>query len=311
MSRILVTPRALTAEPGQKALDPLRRAGHQLVFAAAGTVPDEAQLLRLLPGCAGWLAGTERISATVIAAADALRVIVRNGTGVDNIDLGAAAAAGIDVVRVPGANANAVAELAVALLLAAERRLVPAAAALGAGQHRREAGRELRGRRIGILGLGAIGGRVAELLDAFGAEVIGHDPAPPARPVPARRVASVEALLEASEIVSLHCPPPPGGAALLDAGRLRRLPRGAGVVNTARAALVDEAAMAAALDAGGVGWYATDVSADAAHDAPILRHPRVLATPHLGGLTQEAARAVNEAAVARLLAALTPVGAPA
>lgn len=306
MSRILVTPRSLTAAPEVPALERLRRAGHVLVLGSAGRVPDETELLALLPGCVAWLAGTERISARLLRVAGTLRIICRNGTGVDGIDLAAAAAAGIEVARVPGANANAVAELTLALILAAERRLLKAAAALAAGSRSREHGRELRGRRIGLVGLGAVGGQVAEILAALGAELAGCDPAPELRPLPLRRIDSMDALLPWCDVLSLHCPPAADGAPILDARRIALLRRGAGVANTARAALVDEAAMFAALDSGALGWYATDVSADAQALPALLGHPRVLATPHLGGLTEEAARAVNEAAVARILAALAP-----
>ena len=112
MAKILVTPRSLT-KGGDPALELLKKAGHQLVFCAPGKAPEEQELLGLVPGCAGWLAGVEKITDAVLARADSLKAISRNGTGVDSIDLAACERRGIAVLRAEGANARGVAELTV------------------------------------------------------------------------------------------------------------------------------------------------------------------------------------------------------
>jgi phosphoglycerate dehydrogenase-like enzyme len=122
VSAILVTPRALSR--GHPLLGALTDRGHRLVMPAPGATPDEATLIAALPGCVGWIAGVEPVSEAVIAAADALRVISRNGTGVDNLPLAVLAQRGIRVMRAEGANARGVAELALALTLCGLRRIV-------------------------------------------------------------------------------------------------------------------------------------------------------------------------------------------
>src|SRR5215218_6060449 len=166
--RILVTPRSLT-EAGLDnvpELRPLPASGYQLVAAPAGRVPTEGELLGLVPGCVGWLAGVERISARVLEAAKDLRVISRNGAGTDAIDLEAAERAGVRVKRAAGANAQGVAELA----------LAPEGSALRPGGWRRWQGRELHDCIVGVVALGAIGRRVAGLFDSLGSQVVAYDP---------------------------------------------------------------------------------------------------------------------------------------
>ncbi len=307
MTRILVTPRSLTRAP-DPALRRLEDAGHALVFAPPGETPDEATLLRLLPGCVGWICGVEPVSARVLrAAAPTLRVISRNGVGVDNLPLTVAAELAVTVLRAVGANAQGVAELAIGLMLAAQRDLPRLSQALREGRWQRSIGREIGGRTVGVVGCGAVGQRVVRAALGLGASVLGHDPVASAafRPDGPFAWCDLDALLAGSDIVSLHCPMPEGGAPLLDARRLASLPGGAIVVNTARAGLVAEDAVLAALEDGRLAAYCTDVFATEPPDAgPLLRHERVLATPHLGGYTAESVQGATTAAVDNLLRAL-------
>jgi D-3-phosphoglycerate dehydrogenase len=306
MARILITPRSLTSDPPLE-LGPLQAAGHELVFATPGKTPDEAELLRLVPGVEGWLAGVEPVSPAVIAAAGRLRVISRNGTGVDNLPLAEAEARGIRIERAQAANATGVAELAVALALAACRHLPEVSRGVREGGWPRLKGREIEGAVVGIVGLGAIGRKVAGVMAALGAQVLAADPFRPDLGVLAGRVAYADLpdLLARAEIVSLHCPMPADGRPVLDARALGTMRRGAIVVNTARAGLVDEAALTAALEAGGIATYATDVFAtEPPAPGGIAAHPRVIATSHIGGLTDESVRRATEIAVANLLAHL-------
>jgi D-3-phosphoglycerate dehydrogenase len=306
MSRILVTPRSLTAKPGDS-LAALAAAGFEVVLAPAGRQPSEDELVALVRGCTGWLAGVEPITARVLDAATDLRVISRNGTGIDSIDLAAASARGVRVMTAGGANARAVAELTLALMLAGLRNLAESAAGMKDGQWVRREGRELSAATVGLVGCGAIGRRVAGMLSGFGTAIRAYDvkPDPGFRPAGDFAWADLDMLAAESTIVSFHCPAEPGAPPLFDAGRLARLPRGAGIVNTARASLIDEAALLAALDDGAVGWYATDVFAvEPPGRTPLVAHPRVVAVPHIGAYTAEGGREAIRVAVDNLIAAL-------
>jgi D-3-phosphoglycerate dehydrogenase len=306
MERILVTPRSLTAAP-HPAVERLKEHGFEIVYTTPGAMPGEAELLRAVPGVVGWLAGVEPVSEAVIAAADRLRVVSRNGTGVDNLPLAALEARGIILRTAGGANAQGVAELALGLMLAALRHIPAADAGIKAGRWPRRTGLEIRGRSVGVVGCGAIGGAVARLVAALGASVLAHDPLRPALglyPEQVRWVGLPELFTEA-EIVTLHCPSPAGARPLVGAEELARFRPGAVLVNTARASLVDEAAVAAALDSGRLRAYATDVLAEEPPlSLSLAGREDVIATSHVGGLTEESVRRATEAAVANLLEAL-------
>jgi len=306
---ILVTPRSLT-ETGLDnvpELKPLRASGYQLVAAPAGRVPNEEELLELVSGCVGWLAGVERIGARVLEVAKDLRVISRNGAGTDAIDLEAAGRAGVRVERAAGANAQGVAELALALALSALRNVPWSAATLRSGGWRRWQGRELQDCTVGVVGLGAIGRRVAGLFDSLGSRVIAYDPFAPAERNARISLVDLPELLASSDVVSLHAPPPADRRPLLDASRMAVIARGAVLVNTARSTLVDDDAVLAALDDGTLSAYAVDAfDSEPPQLTPLLQHERVLATPHIGGYTTGSLRRATALAVENLLAALGP-----
>ena len=303
MTRVLVTPRSLT-RAGLDAvpeLEPLRERGVELVSGPPGATPTPDQLAVLLEGCEGWIAGVEPISAATLAGAPALRVISRNGTGLDSIDLPAAGRQGVAVQAARGANAQGVAELALTLTLSALRQVPWSAADLRAGRWSRQPARELAELTVGVVGLGAVGARVAQAFTALGAGVVGHDPVAPAGAV--TRL-DLPALVGVSDVVTLHCPPTPG-APLVDAVLLGRARPGAVLVNTARASLVDDDAVLAALQSGALSAYAVDAfETEPPEPSPLLRHPRTIATPHLGAFTTASVSRATSAAVANLLAAL-------
>ncbi|WP_182086503.1 NAD(P)-dependent oxidoreductase [Aureimonas sp. ME7] len=308
MERILVTPRSLTLAP-HPLVERLREQRFEIVYSAPDTLPDEAELCRLLPGAVGWLAGVEPVSPAVIARADALRVVSRNGSGTDNLPLPLLAERGITVCRADGGNAAGVAELAIALALSALRQIPFADAGLKAGEWRRRRGREIRGRKVGIVGCGAVGGEVARLFSALGADILAFDPARPELHVEPGRLRWVDlaSLFAECDLVSFHCPAMPGNRPLLDRAALATLREGAVVVNTARASLVDEEAMLEALDAGRLFAYATDVFPEEPPRSRALPgHSRVIATSHVGGFTAESVDRVTELAVRNLLSVLRP-----
>jgi D-3-phosphoglycerate dehydrogenase len=304
MPRILVTPRSLTAA-GHPALERVAAAGFEVVTCTPGKTPGTEELIRLLPGCVGWLAGVEPVADAVIEAAPDLRVISRNGTGVDNLPLALLARRGIVVLKAEGANASGVAELAIALMLAGLRHIPFTDAGVKSGGWPRRQGGEIRARTVGVVGLGAIGGEVARLASGLGAAVLGFDVV--ARPLveePFRR-ASLEEVLTGADIITLHCPALPDGRPMLDAAALARVRPGLVLVNTARASLVDEAAVLAGLEAGRIATYATDVFAEEPpRSLDLARHARVIATSHIGGFTAESVERATSVAVDKLLGAL-------
>jgi len=306
VGRILITPRSLTeAGIGSCAeLQPLRAAGFELISAAPGRSPSQQELVELVPGCVGWLAGVERIPGSVIAAATGLRVIARNGVGTDSIDVEAAALAGVTVTTAAGANAQGVAELALTLAMSCLRQVPWSAASVRAGGWDRFAAREMSEVTVGVVGLGAIGRRVGAAFAALGAEVVGFDPYSSAEGI---RSMELDDLLALADVVTLHAPPPADGSALIDAARIARFRPGAVLVNTARASLVDDAAVLEALESHHLSAYAVDAFATEPPElTPLLLHERVIATPHMGAYTGASVRRATTMAVESLLAHLTP-----
>jgi len=236
--------------------------------------------------------GTQ-VTAQVIQAADRLAVIGRAGTGVDNIDLEAATLRGIVVVNVPNSNAVSVAEHTIALLLALARHLPQADASLRARQWSRQElrGIEVRGKTLGIVGLGRIGSAVARRAQGLEMEVIAHDPFV-AVDYAARQgvtLVSLEELLQESDFVSLHVPLTELTRGMIGAGELSMMRPTACLVNCARGRIVDEGALCAALEAGNLAGAALDVFAEEPlADSPLLRNDRVILTPHLAATTDEA-----------------------
>lgn len=308
-TRILVTPRSLT-KGDNPALGPLSAAGYELVFCTPGVQPSEEELLRLLSGCVGYLAGVETISARALEAAAGLKVISRNGTGVDNVDRLAAARLGIRVLPAAGANARGVAELTIGLILALARSIPFSDAGLKAAKWSRREGVELEGRTLGLVGCGHVGRLVAPMARGLGMAVLGCDPAAAAVPCDGFRYVGLPELLAGSDVISLHCPAPSDGRPLIAGETIARMKRGAYLVNTARASLLDVLAVLAALESGQLSGVATDVfEHEPPGDDPLARHPRVIATPHIGGYTAESVARAATAAVENLLKALGPASA--
>ena len=232
-----------------------------------------------------------KVGAAVMDAAPSLRVISKHGSGTDTIDKDAAKARGIEVRAAVGANAAAVAEQALALLLACAKSVVPLNERMHAGHWDKATHKslELHGRTIGLVGLGAIGQRFARMCDAMGMKVIGFDPF--AKNLPDYiRVADLETLWRESDAISLHCPLTDDNRGMLGATTLAKCKRGVIVVNTARGGLIDEAALLAALRSGQVASAGLDSFAVepmvAGH--PFQGEPRLLLSPHIGGVTSDA-----------------------
>jgi len=309
MPRILVTPRSVTSE-GHPALERLTRAGFEIVMSPAGKMPAASDLKQLLPGCVGWLAGVEPITDDVLSAASDLRIISRNGTGVDAIDLESARRRGIEIRRADGANARGVAELAIGMILALARSLPFSDAAIKAGGWSRRKGFELEGKTLGVVGCGKIGRIVAALARGLGMQVVGHDPfaeqSDQTLDAPLVQLVKLEELFAVSHVITLHCPPPADGRPLVDARRLGLTKPGVVIVNTARHELVDIPALVAAIERGHVAGAALDVfDAEPPVERSHLASDRILATPHIGGFTDESVDRAVDVAVTNLLDALS------
>ena len=246
-----------------------------------------------------------RVGAAAMDAAPSLKVISKHGSGTDTIDKGAAKERGIQVVAAVGANAAAVAEQALALLLACAKSVVPLNERMHAGHWDKATHKsvELEGRTVGVIGLGAIGLRFARMADAMGMRVLGFDPY--ARDLPAY-IATVDlaTIWSASDAISLHCPLTADNAKLLNARTLGACKPGVIIVNTARGGLVDEPALLAALQGGQVAAAGLDSFAVEPMTAPHIFHgqARFVLSPHIGGVTADAYVKMGVAAATNALA---------
>jgi D-3-phosphoglycerate dehydrogenase len=302
--KIAVTPRSLSRS-GHPALHALTEAGYEVIFPTPGKQPTVDELRAFLPECIGYLAGVEPIPADVLALCPALKVISRNGVGVDNIDLAAAQAMGIAVEKAIGANSRGVAELAISLMFAGLRHVPWSDQQIKQAKWSRREGIEVHGRTLGVVGCGQIGKYVVQMALGLGMAALGYDLFPDPAFAPARdfRYVELDALLGQADVVSLHCPP--AERPLIDAAAIERMKPGAFLVNTARAALVDDRAVLDALASGKLRGYATDVyDREPPAMTPLLCHERVIATPHAGGLTEESIERATETAVKNLLKVL-------
>lgn len=239
-----------------------------------------------------------RVTAPVIAAGVSLKVIGRAGIGVDNIDVPAATERGIVVFNTPDANATTTAELTLAHLLSLSRHLPQADRSVrgGAWQPTRFVGAELAGKTIGIIGFGTIGRLVAVRCAGLRMHVLAYDPfvTPEVMAQSAAQPQDLDALLAASDYVTLHCPLIDKTRNLMDAARLAKMKPGARLINCARGGLVDEAALIAALKSGHLAGAALDVFAqEPPKGSPLLELDSVVLTPHLGASTEEAQQAVS------------------
>ena len=254
-----------------------------------------------------------KVGAAVMDAAPSLRVISKHGSGTDTIDKEAAKARGIEVRAAVGANAAAVAEQALALLLACAKSVPQLNARMHAGHWDKATHKsiELDGRTIGLVGLGAIGQRFARMCNAMGMKVLGHDPY--ARDLPAWiRPVDLVALWRESDAISLHCPLTADNREMVNAQVLQACKRGVLLVNTARGGLVDEAALLHALRSGQVAAAGLDSFAVEPMAAPHPFHgePNIILSPHIGGVTGDAYVNMGVGAARNVLAVLAEVPGP-
>jgi D-3-phosphoglycerate dehydrogenase / 2-oxoglutarate reductase len=269
---------------------------------------DLAELAPLLATADAWIAGTGPVTAAHMDVAPNLQVIARYGVGTEAVDIAAAEARGIRVTNTPGANADAVADHAVGLMLAALRFIPDGDRRVRQGDWSVHRGRELGSATVGIIGFGRIGQGVARRLGGFGPRILAADPYFPADRIRelGAEPAELDELFQTADLITLHAP---GGQRLVDAARLESINPAAIIINTARPDLIDEQAVAAALREDRLAGYAADTldGDTAASASPLLvaeLAERVIVTPHLGAQTTQAVDNMGSLSLSDVLAIL-------
>lgn len=303
MARILVTPDYL--HPGDEVDAALRRHGHHVSHHPAVGKRAAEEALTLFDGIAGAIVASEPVTDEMFDKAGELRVIARSGVGHDSIAVTAAAARGIRVCNTRGVNHDAVAELTMALMLIAARRLRAVLDGVREGDWPRGAGHELRGATLALLGYGPSGRAVAQLGAAFGMTVLVHT----AHPDPDDALVQFvdrDTAVAAADYLSLHTRADPTTRRIINGNTLRTMKSTAILINTARGSLVDEQALAAALRAGQIAGAALDVVdvEPLPADSPLRGLEDVVITSHLAGQTVEARTRAGLAAANQVLAVL-------
>nr|WP_249777532.1 hydroxyacid dehydrogenase [Herbaspirillum robiniae] len=280
---------------------------YELVFAGAKPTEDDLLALSTQHQPVGIIVRYGGVTGRVMDASKALRVISKHGTGIDTIDSRAAQERGIAVRAAAGANAPAVAEHTWALVFACAKNVVGLDGRMRAGHWDKSTHKslELQGRTIGLVGLGAIGRRVAATALSLGMRVIAHDPY--AKEAPAGvQLADLDAVFAQADVLSLHCPLTAENRHMINAQSIARMKDGAILVNTARGGLVDEQALVAALASGKLRAAGLDSFEKEPFAAP---HPlqqvgNVVLSPHIGGVTEDAYIAMGTGAADNVLAVL-------
>lgn len=287
MPKVLIAPAPLADLQGAF-LDTLRAAGFEPVYPLRKAQMTEADLLERLQGVEASLAGSEPYSPRVLAAHPQLRVIARAGVGYDAVDLAAANAAGIAVTIAPNTNQDAVAEHTFALMLALAKRLISQHGGTVAGKWPRQANLPLRGRTLGIAGLGRIGKAVALRGACFGMKLIAHEPFPDREFVARHGITlmDMDDLFRESDYLSLHLPLFATSRQVVNARSLAMMKPTAFLINTARGGLVHEPDLLAALKSGKIAGAGLDVFEEEPPpaDHPLLHLDNVVVTPHAAGV---------------------------
>ncbi|GAB2832003.1 hypothetical protein GCM10027024_02580 [Microbacterium insulae] len=309
--RVLITSAFL--RPDDEADRALRAHGFTTIHAPLRAPRGDGELRSLLDGVVAVIAGSDRFDAKTLDEASDLRVIARTGVGYDSIDTAAATRRGIAVCNAPGVNRDAVAELALTFILMLARRVPEAMRSVRNGGWVRPTGTQLAGSVLGIIGLGAIGRRLAEHASALGMRIIAHDPFADEQYAAANdvRLLAMESVLAEADFVSLHIALTPETRHLIGKEALGLMKPTSYLINTARGAVVDEAALLEALREGSIAGAALDVVEEEplSLSSALREHPKAFVTAHIGGSTsqarEESARVAVES-VAEVLNGGTP-----
>ena len=263
-----------------------------------------AEVAEILGDAVGVIASTDPFDVSVFASCPNLKVIARTGVGVDAIDMAAATQAGVVVATTPGANEAAVADHALAMILALQRRLTENDAAVREGRWDRAGSRtprDLYGATVGLIGSGVIGRAVIRRLRAFGSTIVIYDPFLTEAPEGTALV-DLPTLLTRSDVITVHAPLTDGTRGLLGAEQFAAMKPGAYVVNVSRGGIIDENALAESLSSGHLGGAGLDTfEREPIGDSPLRGLPTVILSPHIAGLSHRSIAAMTEAATQAVL----------
>ena len=306
--KALVTSTSFLKPQNAKAKALLESFFDEIVYNDLGVPLAGEQILERLEGCDAYVAGLDYITADVIEKMpESVKVISRYGVGVDRVDLAAAKANGIAVCNTPGANSTGVCELAFALMLCACRNIPQLHQAVTDGLWPRSEGVELAGRTLGIVGMGAIGKRLALRAKAFEMDVVAYDPYFDEAFAAQHGIKKMELeeLLCSADVVSLHVPLNDSTRHMINRERIEKMKQGVIIINTARGGLIDEEAAAEAIRAGKLGGLGLDAfEQEPLLDSPLKGLPRVIFTPHSGAHTAEAVSNMGLMSVQNAIAVL-------
>ena len=307
MSRILITTTSF-AKDDVSPLDLLQKAGYETIINPYKRKLTEDEVLNLILEVkpVGMIAGVEPITARVLQKAKGLKVVSRCGVGLENVDLDAARNLGIAVTNTPDAPTEAVAELTIGLILNLLRKISFLDRELRKGNWTKETGSLVRGKKVGIIGLGRIGKRVAEMLSALRAKVAGTDIQPDYEWLQKNQVplVSLEELLKQSEILCLHVSYAVSKEQLIGRKEMEAMPKGACLINTSRGEIIDHDALYSMLTNGHLSGAALDVFDHEPYTGPLTKLDNVILTPHVGSYAREARVEMEIQATENLIAGL-------
>ena len=263
-----------------------------------------SELTGILGDAVGVIASTDPFDSSVFAACPNLKVIARTGVGVDAIDMSAATAAGVVVATTPGANEEAVADHALAMIMALQRRLADNDAAIREGRWDRAGAltpSDVYGATVGLVGSGVIGRAVIRRLRGFGSTIVVYDPFLSQAPEGTELV-DLPTLLARSDVITVHAPLTDGTRGLLGAAEFAAMKPGAYVVNVSRGGIIDEQALAVSIKAGHLGGAGLDTfEREPIGDSPLRNLPTVIMSPHIAGLSHRSIAAMTQAATQAVL----------
>lgn len=306
--RILITAPGFARDDSEP-VDMMRARGWTLDFNETGYMLERQELMSRIAEVDGVLLGTEKVDREILDAAHRLKVISRYGVGLDNVDVACAREKGIQVLNAAGANATAVADMAVTMMLMLSRGSLKLDSQVRSGDWTEPVGIELEGKLLGIIGFGNIGAQVAKRVKGFGMRVIAYDAFRNEKLAAEAGVMyadELDELLAQADYITLHVPHTAQTHHMIGKAQLDIMKRSAILINTARGGIIDEAALADALQAGRLGGAGLDVFEEEPLpvDSPLLKCPRTVFSPHTAADTYESARKVSLATVRNLIKVL-------
>ncbi len=301
MSKVLITTSSFNTDTPE--IQAIEAAGYEIVLNPHKRRLTEEEIKELLTSdITGLIAGLEPLNRSVLEGAESLKVISRCGTGMDSVDMGAAGDLGIKVFNTPNGPTEAVAELAIGLMLSVLRGIALQDRAMREGGWERPMGGLLGARTLGLIGLGRIGSAVARYAAGFGTKIIAYDPASTSSDV--AEIMALDEVLKAADIISLHIPYNEDNHHFINVERLAMMKPGAVLVNTARGGLVDEQAALEALQSGALSGAAFDVFEQEPYKGPLKDADNAVLTAHVGSYAKEARQKQEAQAAENLLAGL-------